>query len=103
MRELVDEALDRKNVVVRTDAAPEAGIHTRRLLAVELHTHVRNVVWNVPRRIDTVWVDTLLEEGRQETRDDGGAGDLVFPADDATAVETCRQQVVVRRTVDVVA
>src|SRR6185312_13873638 len=67
-RQLIDERLDRKHIVVGTDAAPEPRVDPRRLLAVELHAKVGDVVRNVLRRIDTVPIDALLKGGWQPAR-----------------------------------
>ena len=64
LRELVDEALDREHVVVRSDAAPETGRHGRRLVALEFDAQIRNVVRNVDRAVDRIDVDALVSLNR---------------------------------------
>ena len=102
-RQLVDERLDREHVVVRTHAAPERGVDARRLFAVELDAIVGNVVRHVRRRVDAVGIDAVLKAGGSQRASDSGAGDLVLPADDPTALEPRREDRVIHRTEVVVA
>src|SRR6202012_3999412 len=52
LRDLVDEAFDRKHIDVRTDAPPETRWHCRRLDAHVLHFEVLKLVRHVDRAID---------------------------------------------------
>ena len=65
-RQFVHEALDGEDVVVRSDAAPEAGRHRRRFGAHIFDLQVRNVVGHVDGAIDRVDIDAVLES-RAET------------------------------------
>ncbi len=60
-RQLVHEAFDGEDVIVRSDAAPESGRHRRRLGAHILDRAVRDVVGHVDGAIDRVDVDAVLE------------------------------------------
>jgi hypothetical protein len=66
--ELVHEALGGKHVVVRSDAAPKAGGHGRRLGPHVLHLQVRNIVGHVDGAIDGVDIDAVLKPRRKPTR-----------------------------------
>src|ERR1700722_17181658 len=69
-RQFVHETFDGKDVVVRTDAAPEAGDNARRLGAHVSHLQVRNVVRHVDGAIDGVDIDAVLECRRQPAHHD---------------------------------
>ena len=60
-RQLVHEAFDREHVVVRSDAAPEAGRHRGRFGPHIFDMEVGDVVGHVDGAIDRVDVDALLE------------------------------------------
>ncbi len=61
VRQFVHEALGGKDVVVRSNAAPETGGHGGRLRAHILHLPVRNIVRHVDGAIDRIDVDAVDE------------------------------------------
>ena len=81
-RQFVNEAFGSEDVVVRTDAAPEAGDNAQRLGAHVSHLQVRNIVRHVDGAIDRVDIDAVLESRRQPARHDRRARNLIFPGDD---------------------
>ena len=64
-RQLIHEALDGEDIVVRSDAAPEAGRHSGRLGAHIFDLQVGNVVGNVDGAIDRVDIDAVLNSRRE--------------------------------------
>ena len=79
-RQFVDETFNGKDIVIRSNAAPEAGDHAWRLGAHILDVFVRDVVGHVDRAIDGVDVDALLESRRQPTREIDEPVTLYFQA-----------------------
>src|SRR5262249_61687003 len=79
--ELVDEALDHKDVVHRPNAAPEGGPDAAPLMLPVSDPHVREGVWRLGSALDGVRIESLLERGRRPSRDDRGAGQLVAPGE----------------------
>src|SRR5262249_2826882 len=99
--QFIHEGLDGEDIVVGPDATPEPRVDARRLLAIELHAEVRNLVRNVSRRIDAIRIDSLLKGWRQPTRKDGGARNLVLPAQDSALPQTRGEDAVIGRTIDI--
>ena len=65
-----------EHIVVRADAAPEAGGHGGRLAAHILNAQVRDVVGDVDRAIHRVEIDVMGVGRRQPARDHRRAGEM---------------------------
>ena len=77
-RQFVHEAFDGEDIVVGTDAAPEAGRHRRRFGPHKFDVEIGDVVGLVDGAIDGVDVDALLEGRRQPARNDGRAAAILY-------------------------
>ena len=100
---LVDETLDHERVVRDANAAPEAGVEHRLLVAHVLDLDRRNVVEQLDGPVHRVDIDPILEDGWQITGDDRRTDDSVGPGHrHAPQTQAGREPVVVVRAIDVV-
>src|SRR6202158_4354812 len=90
-----------EDIVVGTDAAPEPGRHRGRFGPHIFHVEVVNIIGHVDGATDGIDVDTFLEGGRQPARDDGRAGDAIFPADDLAVGQRRGNGVAIDRGVEI--
>src|SRR5262249_29392185 len=78
-RKLVHKAFRHKDIVRRTDAAPERRRNAWWFHAHKLNMEVRQVVGQIDRAFDRVRVEPVLESRRQPPRQDGRSCKTIDP------------------------
>src|SRR5215469_13658320 len=101
-RQFVHEAFGCKDIVVRPDAAPEAGRHRGRLGTNIFDLEIRNVVGIVYCAIDRINIDTIDEYRWRPARHDRRARYPVFPGGNLAARQGRGNHVAIGRTINIV-